>query len=185
MQVGLQGKKVALVATPDAAQAAAWRRALEQAGAVVETLGEGRAMVSPGLDYEALVAIGATGDGVADRARAQFPREIVQLVRELAMAEKPLLALGSAVSLLADADVVRGRRVSAPAPLRERLEEAGANVVEEALACDERLWTGTGNDVDATRIAQALGGAVTQLEVDRSSEMSFPASDPPPGPASI
>ena len=185
MQGGLQGKKVALVATPDAAQAGTWRRALEHAGATVETIGEGHVQVSPALDYEALVVVGASGDGAADRARAQFPREVVQLVKELAMGEKPVVALGSAVSLLADADVVRGRRVSAPPTLREQLEDAGAHVTSEALVCDDRLWTGTGSGVDAARRAQALGGAVTEVAVDRASEMSFPASDPPPGPASI
>lgn len=185
MHAGLHGKKVALVATPDAARAAAWRRALEQAGAVVETIGEGHVRVTPALDYEALVAVGASGEGTADRARAQFPREVVQLVRELAMVEKPIVAIGSAVALLADADVVRGRRVSAPATLREALEEAGAHLADEALVTDEHLWTGTGADVDAARVVAALGGAVTEVEVDRSSEMSFPASDPPPGPASL
>jgi transcriptional regulator GlxA family with amidase domain len=184
MEGGLQGKKVALVATVDATQAAAVRRALEQEGAVVETIGEGQAAPSPALDYGALVAVGAAGDGAADRARPQFPREVVQLVRELAMVEKPVVALGSAVSLLVDADVVRGRRVSAPSTLRERLEEAGAHLASEPLVRDERMWTGTGAE-DATRIAQALCGTVSDREVDQSSEMSFPASDPPPGPASI
>jgi putative intracellular protease/amidase len=185
MQAGLQGKKIALVATPDAVHAGAWRRALEQAGATVETIGEGHMNISPALDYEALVAIGASGDGAADRGRPQFPREIVQLVKEMAMVEKPVVALGSAVALLVEADVVRGRRVSAPTALRERLEEAGAHPSDEALVCDERLWTGTDMEADASRIAQALSGAVSQRDVDRTSEMSFPASDPPPGPASI
>ena len=85
MQAGLQGKKVALVATDDASQVSAWRRALEQAGAVVEVLGSNGAAISPALDYEALVALGAAGEGPADRARAQFPREIVQLVKEMAV----------------------------------------------------------------------------------------------------
>ena len=185
MQAGLQGKKVALVATADAAQATAWRRALEQAGAVVETPGEGGDQVAAALDYEALVAVGASGEGAADRTRAQFPREVVQLVKELAMAEKPVVATGTAVTLLADADVVRGRRVSAAGGLRERLEEAGAHVTNEALTSDERMWTGSGSDADVARIVGALGGAVTQLAVDRTSDQSFPASDPPPSPTSL
>ena len=185
MQAGLQGKKVALVVTEDAAQASVWRRALEQAGAVVEVLGGDGVTVSPALDYEALVALGSTGEGPADRARAQFPREIVQLVKELVLVEKPVVALGSAVTLLADADVVRGRRVSAAGSARERLEEAGAHVSDDVQTKDERLLTGTGLDVDAVRLVASLGTAVTQVQTDRVSEQSFPASDPPPSPSSI
>lgn len=182
MQAGLQGKKVALVTTDDATQASAWRRALEQAGAVVEVLSQESGTISAALDYEALVAVGAPGEGAVDRARPQFPREVVQLIKELALVDKPVIALGSAVSLLADADVVRGRKVSASGPTRERLEEAGAHVEGSALTCDERLWTGTASDADVARIVGSLGGAVTQLAVDRTSEQSFPASDPPPSP---
>ena len=185
MQAGLQGKKVALVATEDAAQASAWRRALEQAGAVVEVLGQEGATVSPALDYEALVAVGAPGEGPVDRARAQFPREVVQLVKELALVEKPVIALGSAVTILADADVARGRRVSATGAARERLEEAGALVTDEAQTKDERLVTATGTEADATRLVESLGAAVTQVATDRTSEQSFPASDPPPSPTAL
>ena len=185
MQAGLQGKKVALVATEDAVQATSWRRALEQAGAVVDTLGGDGGQITAALDYEALVAIGASGDGPVDRARPQFPREVVQLVKELVMVDKPVVALGSAVVLLADADVVQGRRVAAAGGLRERLEEAGAHVADDALVCDERLWTGTGTTDDATRVVRALSGAVTDVATDRMSEQSFPASDPPPGPTAI
>lgn len=185
MQSGLQGKKVALVATEDAMHASAWRRALEQAGAVVEVLGQGGATVSPALDYEALVAVGAPGEGAADRSRAQFPREIVQLVKELTLIEKPVIALGSAVTILADADVVRGRRVSAGSAARERLEEAGAQVTGEAQTKDDRLVTATGTDADATQLVASLGAAVTQVATDRMSEQSFPASDPPPSPTAI
>ena len=163
MQAGLQGKKVALVATDDASQVSAWRRALEQAGAVVEVLGRNGTMISPALDYEALVAIGASGEGPADRARAQFPREIVQLVKEMAVSEKPVVALGSAVTLL-----------------------AGAHASGDPLTNDVRLWTGTGSNADATRVVTALGGAVSQAAVDQMSDQSFPASDPPStSPASV
>jgi putative intracellular protease/amidase len=185
MQAGLQGKKVALVATEDATQASAWRRALEQAGAVVEAITPGSGSISAALDYEALVAIGAPGDGPADRARPQFPREVVQLVKELALVEKPVIALGSAVLLLAEADVVRGRQVSASESARERLQEAGAHVTGEPSTKDERLYTGTGVDADAATLVASLGSAVTQLAVDRTSEQSFPASDPPPSPTSV
>ena len=185
MQAGLQGKKVALLATEDATQASAWRRALEQAGAVVEPISPGSGSISAALDYEALVAIGAPGEGPVDRARPQFPREVVQLVKELALSEKPVIAVGSAVTLLAEADVVRGRRVSASGAARERLEEAGAHVSGEASTKDERLYTATGTDVDAAALVASLGAAVTALAVDRTSEQSFPASDPPPSPTTV
>jgi putative intracellular protease/amidase len=185
MQTGLQGKKVALVATEDAVQASAWRRALEQAGAVVEPISPESGSIAAALDYEALVAIGAPGDGAADRGRPQFPREVVQLVKELALSEKPVIAVGSAVALLAEADVVRGRRVSASGASRERLEEAGAHVTSDASTKDERLYTATGTDVDTAALVASLGSAVAALAVDRTSEQSFPASDPPPSPTSV
>jgi putative intracellular protease/amidase len=185
MQAGLQGKKVALVTTEDAMQASAWRRALEQAGAVVEVIGKDGEALSPALDYEALVAVGSSGEGTVDRARAQFPRQVVQLVKEMMLVEKPVIALGSAVTLLADADVVRGRKVSAGGVTRERLEEAGAQVTGDASTKDERLYTGTGADVDAVALVASLGSAVSAVGVDRMSEQSFPASDPPPSPSSI
>jgi putative intracellular protease/amidase len=185
MEAGLQGRKVALVATEDAASAGPWRRALEQAGAVVERIGGADDAIAPALDYEAIVLVGAPGGGAADVSRAQFPREVVQLIREMASVEKPVVALGSAVWAIIDADIVRGRRVSAPAALREALEGAGAHPTSEPLVCDDRLWTSAGTEADATRIVASLGGSVTQRTVDRNSEQSFPASDPPPGPSSL
>lgn len=192
MQVGLEGKKVALATTPDAPKGALheWQHALEGIGAKVEHLGAAGTTMSPAMDYEALVVVGGAGERAADRATRTpaFPDELVQLARELMMVEKPVAAVGTAVSLLLAADVARGRALAGPEGLREAIEQAGAHWSADEMACDERLLTARSPDTDTAavgRLVEMLSGASAQLQMDRMSEQSFPASDPPPGPSSV
>ena len=191
METGLQGKKVALVGPADAPAGAldAWRAALEECGAVAETLGADSAPAAS-LDYEALVAIGGDAERTADRAQrgGSFPEPVVQLVREMAMVDKPLVAVGTAVRLLVAADAVRGRTVAGPDAMRAEVEEAGGHWGPDASASDGRVFTareaGASREL-VSRIVGSVAKASGEMQVDRLSEQSFPASDPPPGPSAI
>lgn len=193
MELGLQQKKVALVVAPDASAETRTevRRALEGVGATVEELGATEG--TPSMDYAALVVVG--GDGAAaDRAATPgFPGAATQLVKEMMMTEKPVAAIGTGVSLLVNADVVRGLTVAAPPSLRGAIEEAGGHWDEAQWRTDGRLMTAVVSGGQASvrlteltrRLVEVLAGKATQAAVDRNSEQSFPASDPPPGPTTI
>ena len=142
MQRGLKGHRIAVVAVPDGDSI---RKALEQAGAEVELLsaeapGDG---AWHGAKYAALVVASA---GNKD------PR-LVQLVRELLVAGKPVAVLGDGMTVL---------------------QEAGGTA-EDAIVAPA--------DVDAKRFAdqlvKALADRLEERQVDEMSELSFPASDPP------
>ena len=194
MELGLQQKKVALVVAPDASAETRTevRRALEGVGATVEELGTA-AGAAPSMDYAALVVIGGEG-AAADRAEPAFPGAATQLVKEMMMTEKPVAAIGTGVSLLVNADVVRGLTVAAPPSLRGAIEEAGGHWDEAQWRTDGRLMTAVVSSASPAsvrlaeltrRLVEVLAGKAAQAAVDRNSEQSFPASDPPPGPTTI
>src|SRR5688500_12869865 len=122
MEVGLQQKKVALVAAADASAdtKAEVRRALERVGAVVEELDA--ASRTQSQDFAALVVVGGEGTADGGAALPDFPGPAAQLVKEMMMTEKPVAAIGTGVALLVKADVVRGLRIAAPPALRPVVE---------------------------------------------------------------
>ena len=58
----------------------------------------------------------------------------VAIVREFAMADKPIAAICHAPWLLAEADVVKGKTVTSWPSIRTDLTNAGANVVDQEVA---------------------------------------------------
>jgi protease I len=112
----------------------------------------------------------------------------VQLVREFMAADKPVAAICHGPWLLVEADAVAGRKLTSWPSLKTDIENAGGEWVDEPVCVDGDLITSRKpEDIPAfnKRILAEFSAQITDREVDRTSEQSFPASDPPPGPAAI
>jgi protease I len=164
----LDGMKVAVLATDGVEQAELDRpwQALEEAGAepVLISLESGTitayehidkgdtkkvdAVVSSADpdDYAALVLPGGVINGDFVRADA----DAVAFVTSFFDAGKPVAAICHAAWVLAEADVVRGRRMTSWPSLQTDLRNAGADWVDEEVVVDGNLTTSRNpDDLDA------------------------------------
>ena len=206
MELGLKGRKVAILATDGVEQVELIepRKALDEAGAITHvispkagsiqgvnhdekgeripvdrTLSEVRAS-----EYDALLLPG----GVANPDTLRMDRPAVQFVREFMLAEKPVAAICHGPWLLVEADAVSGRTITSWPSLRTDIANAGGRWVDLPVAVDERLITSRKpDDIPAfnAAIVKEFGNRLDEARVDETSEQSFPASDPPPGPSAI
>jgi protease I len=202
----LEGKRVAILATDGVEQVELVdvRKALDEAGA--ETV-----LISPKADsiqafshhekgsripvdmiladakpteFAALYLPG----GVANPDALRMDKKAVQLVREFMAADKPVAAICHGAWLLVEADAVAGRKLTSWPSLKTDIENAGGEWVDEPVCVDGDLITSRKpEDIPAftKRILAEFSSQISDREVDRTSEQSFPASDPPPGPAAI
>jgi protease I len=164
----LDGMRVAVVATDGVEQVELDRpwQALEEAGAEPELLS-----LEPGTitaynhidkgdtkrvdavvgsadpdDYAALVLPGGVINGDFIRADA----DAVAFVKAFFEAGKPVAAICHAPWVLAEADVVRGRRMTSWPSLQTDLRNAGAKWVDEEVVVDGNLVTSRNpDDLDA------------------------------------
>jgi deglycase len=206
MELGLKGKKVAILATDGVEQVELVepRKALEAAGAETHLVspksGEiqgvnhhekgDRFAVDRTLDqvrsseYAALLLPG----GVANPDELRTNAKAVQFVREFLVADKPVAAICHGPWLLVEADGVAGRTLTSWPSLRTDIRNAGGMWVDEPVHVDDNVITSR-KPADIPyfnkRIVQEFGNRIDEARVDELSEQSFPASDPPPGPASI
>jgi protease I len=206
MAKALDGKRVAILATDGVEQAelADVRKALDEAGA--ETV-----LVSPKADsiqafrhhdkgdrfpVDMTLADARVGDfsalylpgGVANPDALRTDQRAVQLVREFMTADKPVAAICHGPWLLVEADVVAGRKLTSWPSLKTDIRNAGGEWVDEQVCVDGDLITSRKpDDIPAfnQRVVAEFSSQITDREVDRTSEQSFPASDPPPGPAAM
>lgn len=202
----LEGKRVAIIATDGVEQVELVdvRKALDEAGA--ETV-----LVSPKADSIQAFNHHDKGDrfpvdmamaeakptdfsavylpgGVANPDALRMEPKAVQFVREFMAADKPVAAICHGAWLLVEADAVAGRKLTSWPSLRTDIKNAGGEWVDEAVVVDGDLITSRKpEDIPAfnKRILAEFSTQIVEREVDRLSEQSFPASDPPPGPASI
>jgi protease I len=202
----LDKKRVAILATDGVEQAELTdvRKALDEAGA--ETC-----LISPKADsiqafrhhdkgerfpVDMTLADAKTSDfsalylpgGVANPDALRMDRSAVQFVREFMAADKPVAAICHGAWLLVEADAVAGRKLTSWPSLRTDIQNAGGEWVDEAVCVDGDLITSRKQEdipVFTKRILAEFSTQISEREVDRTSEQSFPASDPPPGPASI
>jgi protease I len=206
MPRALEGKRVAILATDGVEQVELVdvRKALDEAGA--ETV-----LVSPKADsiqafshhekgsripvdmiladakpteFAALYLPG----GVANPDALRMDKKAVQLVREFMAADKPVAAICHGAWLLVEADAVAGRKLTSWPSLKTDIENAGGEWVDEPVCVDGDLITSRKpEDIPAftKRLLAEFSSQISEREVDRTSEQSFPASDPPPGPAAI
>ncbi len=79
--------------------------------------------------------------GVANPDKMRTHERAVEIVAEFVDDDKVVAAICHAPWLLVEADVVDGRRVTSWPSLRTDLENAGADVVDEAVVVDGRLIT--------------------------------------------
>ena len=88
-------------------------------------------------EYDALLLPGGVGN--PDQLRMN-PRAIA-IIREFAIAGKPVAAICHGPWLLVEADLLRGRRATAWPSIRTDLRNAGATVVDEPVVVDDNLIT--------------------------------------------
>jgi protease I len=194
MEFGLRGRKIAVMSgsglsTGDLDQIIG---GLSAAGAELHLVGGGDGTSGStravSLDdagpegYAALVLAGGDSSSLTrdDKARA--------FVRAMMEADKPVAVLGRGAELLVAADAVRGRTLAADKSLRAAIEKAGGSWTDKSMQVDQKLVSGAGGDAVAAfsrKLTTELSNKLDSAKVDQLSQQSFPASDPPPGPASI
>jgi protease I len=74
---------------------------------------------------------------------------------------KPVAAIDDAIGILAAAQKLKGRTVTAPEALRETVEQAGAVWSEDAVTVDKTLVTARGND-DLTAFVEQVVKVFTE-----------------------
>ena len=206
MELGLKGRKVAILATDGVEQSELEepRRALDAAGAVTHLIapkpGSIQAMnhdekgarlpvdfvlseVRPS-DYDALLLPG----GVANPDKLRMEPLAVQFAREFMLAERPVAAICHGPWLLVEAGAVAGRTLTSWPSLQTDIRNAGGEWVDEVCRVDDQLITSR-KPADlpefCATIVREFANRIEEARVDEVSEQSFPASDPPPGPSAI
>jgi protease I len=207
MANSLKGTRVAILATDGVEQVELTepRKALDEAGAtthlislkagtiqgmnhdekgeqlkVDRVVGEAKAG-----EYDALLLPG----GVKNPDRLRTDPRAVQFVKEFMLAEKPVAAICHGPWMLVEAKAVAGRTLTSWPSLQTDIRNAGGDWVDKPVQEDERLVTSRKPD-DIPQFNEAMlrafaGVGGTDAQVDVTSEQSFPASDPPPGPTAI
>jgi protease I len=195
----LKGKKVAVLATDGVEQVELTKpiQALRDAGAQVELISlkpgtiQGLNHLDKGdtfpvdktvsevsaADYAALVLPG----GVANPDTLRTDEKAVQLVRDFIESDKPVAAICHGPWLLVEADVVRGRTITSWPSLRTDIRNAGGEWVDKPAQVDQKLLTSRKpEDLPAfcSKLVGMIGSAIEDTQLDRSVEMTFPASDP-------
>ena len=102
--------------------------------------------VSDCSSYDALLLPG----GQMNPDILRMNERAIAIVREFNMANKPIAAICHAPWLLAEADLIQGKTVTAWPSIRTDLKNAGANVVDQEVAVDGNLITSRNpNDIPA------------------------------------
>ena len=159
MELGLKGRRVAILATDGVEQVELEvpRRALDAAGALTHLISPKQdsiqAMnhdekgaripvdrmlgdVRPG-DYDALLLPG----GVANPDALRMDVKAVQFVRAFMLADKPVAAICHGAWMLVEAGAVQGRTLTSWPSLQTDIRNAGGEWVDEVVRVDDRLIT--------------------------------------------
>ena len=205
MDLGLKGRKVAILATDGVEQVELVepRKALEAAGAETHLISpkQGEIQAFNHLDkgdrfrVDRTVADAKTSDyaalflpgGVANPDALRMDERAVQFVREFMVSDKPVAAICHGPWLLVEADAVQGRTLTSWPSLKTDIENAGGSWVDSAVQTDQKLVTSRKPDdlpQFNAKMVQTFGTGMSERAVDETVEQSFPASDPPPGPIS-
>ena len=109
-------------------------------------------------DYDALVLPGGVINPDALRTNA----DAIALIRAFVRAGKPVAAICHGPWLLVEADVVRGRRVTAWPSIRTDLRNAGGEVIDQAAVIDGNILTSRSPD-DVSAFTEALTAMIEAL----------------------
>jgi protease I len=156
----LEGQKIAILAADgvERIELEEPRGALRAAGAETEVLslhgGEIDARqhdldVAATVKVDKLVSEASVGDyaalllpgGTVNPDKLRMNPEAVSFVKQFVESGKPVAAICHAPWTLAEADVVRGRRMTSWPSIRTDLRNAGAEVVDEQVVIDGQLIT--------------------------------------------
>lgn len=206
MSLELEGQRIAIIATDGVEQVELLepRKALDAAGARTEVIAPKAGQIqgfnhhdkgdqipvdrtldeaSPS-EYSALFLPG----GVINSDALRSEKKAVQFARQMMLADKPVAVICHGAWLLVEADAVAGRTLTSWPTLQTDIRNAGGTWVDEPVHVDDRLITSRKpQDIPAfsKRVIRELSSADAEARVDETSEASFPASDPPPGPVSV
>jgi protease I len=108
-------------------------------------------------DFDALMLPG----GVANPDNLRLHTEAITFIREFGRENKPIAAICHGPWTLIDADLVRGKRLTSWPSLREDLNNAGAQWVDEPVVVDGKLVTSRKPD-DIPQFNHALLQQLTQ-----------------------
>ncbi|MCB1059749.1 MAG: type 1 glutamine amidotransferase [Calditrichaeota bacterium] len=153
--MNLPGKKIAILVEHHYQDLEVWYPLLRlrEAGAKVVTLGTGSAPEYVGK-YGYPVKVDKTADKVKasnfdglvipggwapDRLRMSEP--VLDLVREMNRAKKPIACICHGGWVLVSAGVLRGKKVTSFAAIRDDMVNAGAKWVDEEVVVDKNLVT--------------------------------------------
>jgi protease I len=207
MEQGLKGRRVAILATDGVEQVELEepRKALDAAGAITHLIAPEEGSIQAmnhdeqgaripvdrvlaeahASEYDALLLPG----GVANPDKLRMDQHAVQFVRECMLSEKPVAAICHAVWMLVEANAVAGRTLTSWPSLQTDVRNAGGDWVDEEVRIDDRLITSRKPDdlpAFCAAIVKEFASAIdVQKRLDLVGEQSFPASDPPSGPAAI
>lgn len=109
-------------------------------------------------DYDALLLPG----GQMNPDFLRMNEDAIDIVRSFDMRKKPIAAICHAPWLLAEADIIDGKTVTAWPSIRTDLTNAGANVVDQEVAEDGNLITSRNPD-DIPAFSDAL---IAQLQTE-------------------
>lgn len=206
MMIGLQGRRVAILATDGVEQVELVepRKALDAAGAETQliSLKPGRIQAYNHLDKADTFDVDGTVDeamasqfdalfipgGVANPDAMRMDPRAVQFVREFMVSDKPVAAICHAAWMLVEADAVAGRTLTSWPSLQTDIRNAKGDWVDREVVVDDKLVTSRKPaDLPAfnAAIVKEFANRIEEAKVDQLSEQSFPASDAPPGPASL
>ncbi|WP_037458061.1 type 1 glutamine amidotransferase domain-containing protein [Skermanella stibiiresistens] len=159
MAQSIEGRKVAILATHGFEQAELTepQKALKRAGATVHVVSPEKGSIrgyqhlekgdevavdkvlaeAKADDYDALVIPG----GLFNPDELRTNEAALKFVRDFFTAGKPVGAICHGPQVLISADLVKGRTLTAVAPIRKDLSNAGATVLDQEVVTDKGLVT--------------------------------------------
>jgi len=114
-------------------------------------------------DYDALLLPG----GQMNPDILRMEHKVIEVIREFDAARKPIAAICHAPWLLAEANVIEGRTVTAWPSIRTDLANAGAAVVDEEVVVDGNLITSR-KPGDIPAFTEALMAALNMEPAEES-----------------